>query len=91
MQEKKGGAEDFNLALFSDKEGILVYVWDGKKLGHQVVAEIPRGHLHRLPGFPQFVDCLEANQTRREIGSKKEMDWRSGWIPWPNQGGGSPW
>lgn len=44
------------LALLADEYGELVDVWDGEHLGHEMVAEVPWRHLHRLPRFPQLVD-----------------------------------
>ena len=50
------------LALLSDEYGEFVHAWDSEHLGHKVVAEVARSHLHHLPCFPQLINRLQHNK-----------------------------
>jgi hypothetical protein len=53
--------EEAYLALLSDEYGEFVHVWDSEHLGHKVVAEVARRHLHHIPCFPQLINRLWYN------------------------------
>lgn len=57
------------LALLPDEYGKFVHVWDSEHLGHKVVAEVSRCHLHHIPCFPQLIDRLQ--QTGRDERQQK--------------------
>lgn len=71
MKNKKGfhhTIKRLNLALLSNEECILVDVWYSKQLGHQVVAEMPRSHLHSLPSLAQLLNVLNhISKAKSEI------------------------
>ena len=48
--------------MLSDEYGEFVHVWDSEHLGHKVVAEVARSHLHHLPCFPQLINRLQHNK-----------------------------
>ena len=57
-----------NLALLPNEECILVDVWYSKQLGHQVVAKMPRSHLHGLPSLAQLINVLNhMSKAKSEI------------------------
>ena len=53
------GMKEANLGLLTHEYDKLVDVRDSEHLGHKMVAEVPRRHLHRLPRFPQLIDRLK--------------------------------